>query len=196
VSLANRAQRLRPGARGPEGAAAAWEILIALSHRVGKPLPYRTPAQAFAAAAEAVPAFAGQTESSLGPLGQVIHVPEAPVPASAASHREPEGAGLLLVTTTEIFGDALTWQSDALEAVRTGARVALAPGQAAAARVGVGQRVRLTSPYGTCELEVAIEDDLPEGAAFVVTGPPAAGVGALRPADHGPVRVTVEAVRA
>ncbi len=194
VSLANRAQRLRPGARGPEGAAAAWEILIALSHRVGKPLPYRTPAQAFAAAAEAVPAFAGQTESSLGPLGQVIHVPGAPVPAGAASHREPEGAGLLLVTTTEIFGDALTWQSDALDAVRTGARVALAPGQAAAARVGMGQRVRLTSPYGRCELEVAIEDDLPEGAAFVVTGPPAAGVGALRPADHGPVRVTVEAV--
>jgi anaerobic selenocysteine-containing dehydrogenase len=144
--------------------------------------------------AESVPAFAGLTESSLGPFGQEIHMPAAPVPAGAVARREPEGDGLLLVTTTEIFGDALAWESDALEAVRTAARVALAPGQAAAAGVSAGSRARLTSPYGSCELEVTIREELPEGAAFVATGPPPAGVGALLPADHGPVRVTVEAV--
>jgi NADH-quinone oxidoreductase subunit G len=193
VSLANRAQRLRPAARGPESAAAAWEILIALSHRAGKPLPYRTPTQAFAGAAEACPAFAGQTDASLGALGQVIAVPSTPVPAVPSRHREPDGEGLLLVTTTEIFGDALTYQSDALAAVRTPARLRLAPGQATALGVSAGQRARVTSPYGSCELDVAIDDHLPGGAAFVTTGPPAAGAGALRPDDSGPVRVTVEA---
>ena len=194
VSLANRAQRLRPAARGPESAAGAWELLIAMSHRVGKPLPYRTPAQAFDGAVEACPALAGQTAASLGTLGQVIGVPDAPVPAGATAHREPEGDGLLLVTTTEIFGDALAWQSDALSGVRTSARVTLAPGQAAASGVAAGGRARVTSPHGSCELDVAIDEHLPEGAAFVATGPPVAGTGALRPADHGPVRVTVEAV--
>ena len=194
VSLANRAQRLRPGAIGPESAAAAWELLIALSHRVGKPLPYRTAAQAFAGAAEACPAFAGQTNASLGALGQVIAIPSAPVPAAASAHREPDGEGLLLVTTTEIFGDALSWQSDALAEVRTPAGLRLAPGQATALGVAAGQRARVTSPYGSCELDVAIDENLPEGAAFVTTGPPAAGAGALRPVDHGPVRVQVEAV--
>jgi len=194
VSMANRAQRLRPGARGPQGAAAAWELLIALSHRIGKPLPYRTPAQTFAAVAESVPAFAGQTDTTLGDEGRVIAAPSTPIPAGAVPRREPDGDGLVLVSTTEVFGDATTWQSDALAAVRTGARLSLAPGQAAALGLGDGQRARVTSPHGSCELPVSVEDGLPEGAAFVANGPPSSGTATLRPVDHGPVRVTVEAV--
>ena len=193
VSMTGRAQRLRPGARGPEAAAAAWELLIALSHRIGKPLPHRTPAQAFAAAAEAHPALAGQTYGSLGAEGQVISGSTGTLPAGSVAHREPEGDGLLLVTTGEIFGDAISWQSDALAAVRTAAAVALAPGQASALGLAAGERAKVTSPYGSCELVVRIDPALPEGAAFVMSGPPSAGTGALRPVDNGPVRVTVEA---
>ena len=193
VSMAGRAQRLRPGARGPQGAAAAWELLIALSHRVGKPLPHRTPAQAFAAAAGAHPAFAGQTYGSLGDQGQVIAAPAGEVPTGSVPHREPEGDGLLLVTTNQIFGDAIAWQSDALQAVRTPAAVMLAPGEASALGLTAGQQTTLTSPYGSCTLPVAIEPTVPEGAAFVASGPPSSGTGALRATDHGPVRVTIEA---
>ena len=194
VSMAGRAQRLRPGARGPEGAAAAWELLIALSHRVGKPLAHRTPAQAFAAAAQAHPALTGQTYGSLGAEGQVVSGPSATIPTGSVAHREPDGDGLLLVTTGEIFADAISWQSDALAAVRTTAAVALAPGQASALGLTAGERAKVTSPHGSCELVVRIDPAVPEGAAFVLSGPPSAGTGALRPADHGPVRVTVEAV--
>ena len=42
VSMTGRAQRLRPGASAPEGAAPGWELLIALAHRLGAPPPYRT----------------------------------------------------------------------------------------------------------------------------------------------------------
>ncbi len=195
VSMTGRAQRLRPGARGPQEAAAGWELLIALSHRVGKPLACRTPAQAFAGAAAAHPAFAGMSVASLGRDGQVIAPPPAPGPAAAA-HREPAGEGLVLVTTTEIFGDGVSWRSDALAGVRTGARLSLAPGQAASLGLTrAGDRARVSSPYGACVLDVTLDDRLPEGAAFVATGPPSDGVHALRPHDHGPVRVTVERVR-
>ncbi len=193
VSMTGRAQRLRPGARGPEGAAAAWELLIALSHRVGKPLPHRTPAQAFAAATQAHPAFAELSYGALGDEGQVIGAPTGTIPAGSVAHREPEGEGLLLVTTGEIFGDAISWQSDALAAVRTPPAVKLAPGQASALGLSTGQRATVTSPYGSCDLAVTLDPAVPEGAAFVVAGPPSSGTGALRPVDHGPVRVTVEA---
>ena len=193
VAMTGRAQRLRPGARGPEGAAAAWELLIALSHRVGKPLPYRTPSQAFTAAAAAHPAFAGQTYGTLGAEGQVIAGSGGTVPGAAVAHLEPEGDGLLLVTTGQIFGDAISWQSDALAAVRTPAAVALAPGQATALGLTDGQMATVTSPYGSCELPVAIDAAVPEGAAFVMSGPPSAGTAALRPVDGAAVRVTVEA---
>jgi NADH-quinone oxidoreductase subunit G len=192
VSMTGRAQRLRPGARGPEGAAAAWELLIALSHRVGKPLPYRTPSQAFAGAAAAHPAFAGLTYGGLGAEGQVIAQAASTVPLAAQAHREPDGDGLLLVATGQIFGDAISSQSDALAAVRATPAVCLAPGQAAALGLEAGQRATVTSPYGSCELPVVIDPQLPEGAAFVLTGPPAVGTGALRPVDNGPVRVTVD----
>ena len=193
VSMAGRAQRLRPGARGPEHAAAAWELLIALSHRIGTPLPYRTPNQVFTAVAETHPAFAGLDGAKLGSEGRVLAAPGEAVPAAAAAHREPEGEGLYLVTTTDIFGDAVSWQSDALSAVRTAAGVTLAPGQAAALGVTAGQRVKVSSPHGSCELVAAVDDRCAEGAAFVATGPPEAGVHALRPIDSGPVRVTIEA---
>jgi NADH-quinone oxidoreductase subunit G len=191
VSTTGRAQRLRPGARGPEDAAAAWELLIALSHRVGKPLPQRTPAQAFATAAAASPAFAGMSYESIGAEGAGIARVTAPASPAAVARREPEGEGLPLVLTTEIFGDATAARSDALAAVRSGASLNLAPGQAASLGLTQGDQARVHSPHGECTLTVRLSDALPEGAAFVTTGPPSSGTALLLPADSGPVRVGI-----
>jgi NADH-quinone oxidoreductase subunit G len=194
VSMAGRAQRLRPGARGPQEAAAGWELLIALSHRVGAPLPQRTAAQAFAAAADACPALAGMSYATLGDRGRPIAPHPAPAPDGGAARR-PDGEGLALVVTTEAFGDEATWRSDALAAVRTGARVELGAGQAAALGLADGARVRVASPHGDCALELRIVEGMSDGVAHVITGPPAAGAHALLPVDRGPVRVSVEAAR-
>ncbi len=193
VSTTGRAQRLRPAARGPEDAAAAWELLIALSHRVGKPVPMRTPAQAFAAAAAANPALSGMSHESLGTEGQVVAHITTDVSGSAVARREPDGSGLPLVLTTEIFGDDTANRSDGLAAVRTGPALNLAPGQAQALGLSAGHRARVTSPHGATELTVAVNSQLPEGVAFVSSGPSSAGTAALLAPDHGPVRVTVEA---
>ena len=190
VSTTGRAQRLRPGSRGPREAAAAWELLIALSHRTGTPLPFRTPAQAFAAVAAARPPFAGLSYSVVGDEG----APTTHVAQSSAPQRSTDavGDGIALVVTTEIFGDAVSWRSDALVSRRTPAHLVLAPQQAATLGLVQDQRARVSSPFGTCILPVVVDAQAPEGAAFVAMGPPASGTAALLAGEQVPVNVMIE----
>ena len=88
VSMTGRAQRLRPGAREAAGAAAAWELIVGITHRIGNPVPDRTPAQAFRRLAEQHAAFAGLDYRAIGREGAVI----AAVPQDPGSPaREPVG---------------------------------------------------------------------------------------------------------
>jgi NADH-quinone oxidoreductase subunit G len=189
VSMARRAQRTRPGAEPPQGAAPAWEMLIALAHRLGTPPAYRTPAQAFAAAAAACPALAGLSYDVLGAEGAPIG-PEPERREPAAGTGAPAGPDALpLVPCPRIFGDAATHRSDALAGVRTSARLLLAPAEAARRNLRDGGRARVAAPGGAARLEVVVDEAYPEGAAFVATGPP--GVARILPADHGPAHVTL-----
>jgi NADH-quinone oxidoreductase subunit G len=190
VSTTGRAQRLRPGSRGPREAAAAWELLIALSHRTGTPLPFRTPAQSFAAVAAARAPFDGMSYSAVGDEGApTTYVANPSAPQRSTS---PVGEGIPLVVTTEIFGDAVSWRSDALVSRRTPAHLVLAPQQAQSVGVAHDQRARVSSPFGTCILPVVIDADAPEGAAFVALGPPASGATALLAGEQVPVNVVIE----
>ena len=191
VSMNGRAQRLRPGAVPPEGAAPGWELLIALLHRIGSPPPYRTAARAFAAAAAERPALAGLDHDVLGVLGAPLAAAGPVSPNGANGPREIAGSGLALVTTERIFGNAVTYRSDALTAVRTGAEVVLNPAEAARHGLEDGAAALLRSPHGECRLPVRTDADHPEGAAFVATGVPGSGVERLLAADRGPVRVEV-----
>ncbi|MEW6581306.1 MAG: 2Fe-2S iron-sulfur cluster-binding protein [Actinomycetota bacterium] len=190
VSMTGRAQRLRAGAPGPGGAAAGWEILVALSHRTGKPLPYRTPRQVFAAAAEAHAAFAGMSYDTIGDLGQPVARPaapaEAPPPPAAA------GDGLLVVPCPAIFGDATARRSDALAAVRTPPRAWLAQDDAERLGLNGDGLVRLASPHGEITLPAAVDPRLRPGGVFVALGADGApGAESLLPPDRGPVRASV-----
>jgi NADH-quinone oxidoreductase subunit G len=191
VAMNGRAQRLRPGQHGPEGAAPAWEILVALSHRLGRALPYRSAAQAFAGAATAHAAFAGMSHDTIGILGQPLPLPEAAEMDGASARREPEGDGLLLVPVSHIFGDRASARSDALAAVRAAAEVALHPAQAGALGLAAGDVAEIRSPHGSCALPVRVDEALAEGAAYVTVGIPGSGVAGLMPVDRGPVRVAL-----
>ena len=195
VAMNGRAQRLRPGAAPPEGAAPGWELLIALAHRLGAPPPFRTAARAFAAAAAARPALAGLDYDALGVLGAPIGAVAPISPNGANGAREIAGTGLPLVTTERIFGNAITYRSDALAAVRTGAELVLNPAEAARHGLEEGGQAHLRSPHGECRLTVRTDDGHPEGAAFVAAGVPGGGVERLLAADRGPVRVEVSAAR-
>ena len=197
VSMAGRAQRLRPGARECEGAASAWELLVALTHRLGRPVPDRTPAQAFARLAERHAPFASLDYRTIGTTGAVIAPAQAGPAAPAAPGRQPEGDGLLVVPCRPVFGDATAFRSDALAPVREPARVRLAPAEAERLGVRTDARVAIATPHGEAVLPLEMDSRLPEGAAYLVMGDPAAGAERLLPMDGGPVRAVVgAAVRA
>ena len=108
VSMNGRAQRLRPGAPPPEGAAPGWEILIALAHRLGAPPAYRTAAQRVRRARpQSRPALAGlelrRPRRAGRPRGRRSRRCRRTAPTAPATWA---GGGLPLVTTTRIFGNA------------------------------------------------------------------------------------------
>ncbi len=194
VSMTGRAQRLRPGATGPENAAPGWELLIALAHRLGAPPEYRTPAHAFACLAAAHPAFAGLTYGTIGNEGEVITPPTPTSPNGVNAARPLAGDGVPLVTTTMIYGDRATARSAALAGVRTPAEVMVGPALATESGLTDGAAARLVSLFGESRLTVRVDDAAPEGIAFATLGAPGAPTEALLGPDRGPVRVRMGAV--
>ena len=192
VSMNGRAQRLRPIAAVPQGAAPGWELLIALAHRLGAPPAYRTPATAFAAAAAARPALAGLDYGVIGQQGTPLTQAFTPDPAPVASSNGagPE-AGLPLVVTRPIFGDATAHRSPALAAVRTYEQLVLHPAEAARRGLAGETSVRLHTAHGECVLPLRTDEAHPEGAAFVALGTPGGGAGRLLPADGASVHVEI-----
>jgi NADH-quinone oxidoreductase subunit G len=191
VAMNGRAQRVRPAAALPQGAAPGWELLIALAHRLGAPPPFRSAARAFAAAAASRPALAGLSYDALGVLGAQVPAAAGPSRNGRPGPREPAGTGLPLVTTRPIFGDEDSHRSDALAAVRTLAELVLHPAEAARHGLADRSRARLRSPHGEAQLPVRLDDAHPEGVAYVAWGAPGSGVGRLLAPDSGPVRVEI-----
>ena len=191
VSMAGRAQRLRPGSSGPEGSAAAWEVLVALSHHIGRPLPDRTAAQAFDRLAKRFPAFSRMTDADLGLYGLPIAQGDG---GAAAPAREPEGHGLLLVVSTPVFGDATAHRSDALSCVLEPTHLGLSPDEAMRVGVSGATEVRVTTPEGSAVLPLVEDHRLHEGGAYLVIGDPSSDAATVLPVGRGPVRASVTTV--
>ena len=189
ITAGHRAQRLRPGAAGPEHSAPGWEILLALLHRLGSPPDYRSASGAFAAASQSYPSLADLDYDSLGTEGR-------PVPAGSSggvatsSTRAHRGTGVPLVMSRSVFANRLTRLSDGLASAAHHDHVALHPAEAERHGVQDAQRVRLQSEFGSCVAPLRIDDSTPEGAAFALGGAQGTLVRILA-ADRTPINVDV-----
>jgi predicted molibdopterin-dependent oxidoreductase YjgC len=191
VTVGQRAQRLRPGAVGPEHSAPGWEILIALAFQLGAPPVYRAPRATFAAAAASAPALAGLDYDVIGELGAPINASSAVEVNGAGAPRAFSGAGVPLVTARAIFADPTTRLSEGLASAATDEEAVLHPAEAARLGVGDAERVDLGSSNGACTLPLRVDANVPEGAVFATRGVPGGGVERLLPPDRAPVKVTV-----
>lgn len=189
VSMNGRAQRVRPGARGPEQSAAGWELLLAVAHRLGHPAAHRTPAALLRAAAAAHPALGGITYDEMDVLGVAIGSPSTDDAAGAG----PIGEGLTLVATAYVHGGPVSDRSAALAATRMIPALRLSPATAAAVGVTDGGMARLVSPHGEGTLRVVVEAGWPDDTANVPLGAAGAVAEVLMPPDRGPVKVQVSA---
>ena len=195
VSMNGRAQRVRTGGRGPGEAAAGWELLVALAHRLGRPPAYRTAASAFRHASERHPGLGGITYDDMDAGGVPLPPAAGPVPGEGAP-RAAAGEGLPLVVTRHVHGGPVAARSAALAATRWVGTLQL--GAATAARLGLasGDGVRLTSPHGSATLPVQVEEGWPEEVAFAPLGAAGYPVEAVLPPDRGAVRVVLDRVAA
>ena len=191
VTLGARAQRLRPGAIPPEGAAPGWEIVLALAHALGAPPEYRSPRTIFAAAAASHPALADLDYAALGDLGAPIGSPSAAPANGAGAPREREGEGLALLPLREVFGGAPAHRSHGLVEIAVPERAVLHPDEAARLGVTEARSVELSSPYGSCIVPLVVDASAAEGAVHLSTGAPDSVGGRLLAPDGGPVNVTV-----
>ncbi len=191
VTAGQRAQRLRPGAAGPEQSAPGWEILIALSHRLGVALEYRSPRSAFAAATASAPALSGLDYDTLGDLGAEIATSPASDVNGAGAPRAHDGEGLPLVTGRSVFGGPEAHLSEGLVVTATGEEAVLHPAEAARLNVADANLITLNSPNGECTVRLRLDPGAPEGAVFAVRGVPGGTVESLLAPDRAPVNVTV-----
>jgi NADH-quinone oxidoreductase subunit G len=193
VSMTGRAQRLRPGAAGPSGAAAGWELLVAIAHYLGTPPAYRTAASAFAHTVATHPAFAHLTPESIGVDGTPIAVRAAP--AGDVAVASADGDGLELVTTHDQFGDTATAASHALRTAFQVPTVRVHPQTAAAHSCEDGAQVVLASAAGRSgPLALACDLRVPAGVVIAPLGAPGAPTEGALPRDNRRVRVGLERV--
>lgn len=191
VSMTGRAQRLRPGASGPAGAAAGWELLVALAHYLGAAPVYRTAAAAFEHTVATHPAFAGLTLEALGIDG-------VPIGAGPVSDRDvvappATGDGLELLTVHDQFADAATAASHALRTAVQAPVVRVHPLTAAAASLEAGVGVVLVSEAGRSDsLPLATDPDVPEGIVIAPLGAPGAPTEGALYRDARRLRVRLE----
>lgn len=192
VSMTGRAQRLRPGAQGPEGAAAGWELLVALAHYLGAPPVYRTAAAALAWIAARNPALAGIDADVLGLNGARIGSRPA---ASDGIAGGAEGDGLELLVTHEVFGDVQAADSHALRTAVVPPAVRVHPATAAAAGIADGAHVVLAGPLGrSAPLPLVVDDRVAEGIVLAPVGAPDAPVEPVLAIDRRRMRVRLEGV--
>jgi len=191
VSMTGRAQRLRPGAAGPAGAAAGWELLVAIAHYLGAAPVYRTAASAFAQTVAPHPAFVGITPEAIGVDG--VRIGTGPVTAEDQVASPATGDGLELVTVHDQFGDAAAAASHALRTAVQVPCVRVSPRTAADASVERGAAVVLTSGAGRSEpLPLVTDARVPDGVVIAPLAAPGAPVEGALFRDTRRVRVRLE----
>jgi NADH-quinone oxidoreductase subunit G len=192
VSMTGRAQRVRPGAAGPDGAAAGWELLVALAHYMGAPTVYRTAAAAFTHTVAIHPAFAALDAETIGVNGAPIGARPGGVDDLPAA---PQGDGLDLVVTREQFGDAAAARSHALRTAVVAPVVRIHPATADGHGIAFAAQVILTSTAGRAgALPLVLDDRVGEGVVIAPLGAPGAPIEGVLGPDQLTARVQVEGV--
>ncbi|MBW2056787.1 MAG: formate dehydrogenase subunit alpha [Deltaproteobacteria bacterium] len=190
TSMDRRVQRVRR-AIPPVGGMAEWEIISALSSRLGHPMGYHHPREIFSEMASLTPLFRGMDYPGLDEAGLQWPCPEPGHPGTPVLYREgfPDGGGRLVAVSYEepeekpgadfplwlIVGGLLnnysigTKKRRALGLARwyPETAVEIHPEDAAARGIGEGDTVRLSSPRGQVEIKARISEGVARGTVYL-----------------------------
>lgn len=167
TSFEGRVQRLNRATQSPGEALADWEIIIKLAEKMGKPLPYASPAEVMDEIRETVPAYRVRLPGRARPAaGKARFCPVAPV----APARPDEGYPYTLLTGASRFhqgSGTRSLRSARLKKWCPEALVEMGEPDARAVGLESGDRVRIVSPAGELTTTLEINRGLPPGMLFI-----------------------------
>lgn len=203
TSFEGRVQRLNRAVASPGEALADGEIVLELAQKMGKPLPYASPAGVMDEIGEMVPAYRMRLPGLARPAGSKARfypvAPPAPAPPD-------EDYPFTLITGTSRFHQSSGTRSSRSARLKGWCPEALLEiGEPDARAIGLksGDRARLVSPAGELVTSVKVSLGLPPGTLFIpdsFPGTPVTGLFAtvLDPLSRSPAlnagRVKLERV--
>ncbi len=212
-----RLQRVRPSASRPGDIRPNIQVLAELASKLGLDTGIHSQPTAFAALTEAVPFYAGISESDIG--GRGVRWQDGPAAASAPSIEEPVGSGspdtqarsasgelvptgssqhgeagpdgspLTLATYRDLWAGPITELNPPLRFLTPQQRVEISAADATRLGLKTGEPVRVSHDGTTVEAQVQIKDRVPVGVVFLAEGVADGNANALL--NGGPVQVTI-----
>jgi NADH-quinone oxidoreductase subunit G len=217
-----RLQRVRPSASRPENVLPNIIVLSELAANLGLTTGIDSQPTAFAALTEAIPFYAGITDSDIG--GRGIRWQDTPSASNAAQARvgtpserfaEEEGSSpkapavprpfdevpseegvptLALGTYRDLWAGPITELNPPLKFLTPHQRIEISPSDAQRLNLKNGEAVRVSQNGNAVEAAVLIKERVSPGTAFLAEGVSGANANALL--NGGPVQVTIEKVSA
>ncbi len=190
-----RLQRVRPSAKRPGEVRPAWQVLTEIAAALGHETGISSAPEALAAVSEAVPFYAGASDSSIGGRGirwQELAGSAGVLPRDTqrearmldgttgsgegrASRVPGEGTGdagtsLLLGTYRDLWAGPITEQNSALRFLTPQQRVEIAPQDAERLSLSQGDHVKVRSNSNAVDARVLIRERMQPGACFLIEG--------------------------
>ncbi len=214
-----RLQRVRPSASRPGDIRPNWGVLAEISLALGHDTGISSQPSAFQALTEAVPFYAGITDSDIGGRGirwqetakttehgkagepdspdtqRDSASAEAGSPASPASDTQRDSASadpgvLALSTYRDLWAGPITELNPPLRFLQPQQRVELSVADAERLSLKAGEEVRVSQNGTSLRARVAIRERVPEGVCFLLEGTADGNANALL--NGSPVNVQIE----
>ncbi|MFH0941556.1 MAG: molybdopterin-dependent oxidoreductase [Chloroflexota bacterium] len=205
TNFEGRVQPLNRAFESPGQALPDWEIILKLAEKMGRPMPYASPAEVMAEIKEMVPAYRVRSGAVARPApGKASFQPVAPRAPTPSSGEYP----FTLLTGASQFHQSSGTRSS--RSARLGkwcpeAFLEMTESDGRAAGLSSGDRVRLISLSGELNTSVRFSHELEPGVLFIADsfpGTPVAGLfdTVLDPVSRSPalgnVRVKIEKLKA
>jgi NADH-quinone oxidoreductase subunit G len=203
-----RLQRVRPSAARPGDIRPNWGVLAELSLALGHDTGISSQPSAFAALADAVPFYAGITDSDIG--GRGIRWQETPARANAPEPAAASGAGspkhsseapaerfgdpapdaLTLATYRDLWAGPITELNPPLRFLSPQQRVELSVSDGQRLGLSSGEEVSVSQNGTSVRARVSIRERVPEGTCLLIEGTAEGNANQLL--NGSPVSVQIE----
>lgn len=155
-------------ALSPNGVRPDWQIIAALSQRLGNPWPYRSEPEIFHEMARLMPIWVKIKNGHRWPSKKLpASVKGTFIPFETEISIPGEGGYTLMVGKTLAHSGSFTTHARGSQTIMPGAALKINPADAQALEIGEGEPVRVVGAQGEITVPAALTGELPAGVVFL-----------------------------